>query len=620
MKTAIYSHSFLAGAFNGNITPNDLDKSIWQLVYLPYKEYESMCSQYYKGHVDAMLEAFGQVERPHFLKSVSHYKHTFHSTYNTKENKEDGISLLLNVKNRRTMDISSYKYTLCSVDLYFFPLNTVFVALELDDPNTELNTLTASHYALVNWEISINSTDNQQLRDRLRFLADLLPDNNVANMIVEGTKMKMYQIVQTQDKEPDESLLYEIASFSPIGVVHGNSNMSPSKMYYEEMITNYSICPYKNWKALALNDSFTILSSNQSLPNANTNIINGNNTSIIENPSYTWAWPWINLYFPLIYLRCIFEKNFCQSRNIAYRQNKTDEDLFDDILEMEKYYFYNNISYNFLPTLLYTKMAYGMGIPEERDAILKQIKDRLREKQNNRNSYILAVVSIFAVFSIAWDFCSILNASFPCLYDYLLFSVIMFIITILAIISLTLYIFSKQISRWIQELKTKKGKSEGTIKYTISDERMEHIKRHFSREGVGSKFDNLYTPKSIIDMAIKMYPLAFLHSIPDTNGKRVISIKFPFNVGTCNVVSRVKLNEDELSTLELKKRNENQAWWVVTSEREFATTECQLIFTFDWQLITMFPGELAPPLPATPDIHDEYWDNHVFIIKKSQKL
>lgn len=30
-------------------------------------------------------------------------------------------------------------------------------------------------------------------------------------------------------------------------------------------------------------------------------------------------------------------------------------------------------------------------------------------------------------------------------------------------------------------------------------------------------------------------------------------------------------------------------------------------------LITVYPGEAAPPLPPTPDIHDPYWDNHVFI-------
>lgn len=418
MVTTKYSHAFLVGSFNGFVKPENINKNLWVQKKLSIKEYEDRCSDYYKSHVDAMLEADGQGERPDFLKSVCHYVHIYSSRDKKKDSSEMGVPVQMNIKKKNGKECS-FHFTLCATHLYFFPLDTVIVVIEIDDSGTELNILTDSHYALINWKSSIKSKDNRQLIEYLNPLADFLPDKDIANMIVEGTKMKMYQIVQTEHSEPDDALLYEIASFCPIGVVHGNSSMSPSKTYYEDMMSNYSISTFKNWKALALNDSFTMLSSSVIPQNTDTNIINGNQIPTIKNPSETWAWPWINLYFPLIYLRCVFEKTFCQSRNSAYRQNRVNDNLAEDILEMEKYYFYDNISYNFLPSLLYKNMSIGMGIPNEREAISIQIKERTkkkieekREKEERNRNLILAFVSVFAVFSIIWDLCQIVKDAF----------------------------------------------------------------------------------------------------------------------------------------------------------------------------------------------------------------
>ena len=84
-------------------------------------------------------------------------------------------------------------------------------------------------------------------------------------------------------------------------------------------------------------------------------------------------WTWENLYFPLIYIRCIYEKTFCFSRNSAYRLGKAVDNLSKEIADMEKYYFYNNISYNFLPEMLYNFIVRGIGLKEEREEISKQI-------------------------------------------------------------------------------------------------------------------------------------------------------------------------------------------------------------------------------------------------------
>ena len=88
---------------------------------------------------------------------------------------------------------------------------------------------------------------------------------------------------------------------------------------------------------------------------------------------------------------------------------------------MEKYYFYDNISFNFLPNLLYQAIAKGLSIKEEREELSKQIKEsrkedirkekereeKKKEAESKRKDRILAGVAIFAVISVMWDFCSI---------------------------------------------------------------------------------------------------------------------------------------------------------------------------------------------------------------------
>lgn len=405
MATTKYSHAFLVGTFNGVVNPRKLDKKSWIPVSLSHKDYEDRCSEYYKSHIDAMINADGQEERPKFLRKVCHYMHTFGNRDVKKGPLEKGFPVKFNVE-KKNKGIVSFNFILCSIHLYFFPLDITIVALEINDTGTDINTLTDSHYSLINWKKKIKSADNAQLKDYLRPLAKLLPNEDLSNMIAEGTKMKIYQIVQTENTEPDDALLYEIASFCPIGVVHGNSSMSPSESYFNEMMQSNSVSAYNNWKALALNDSFTMLSSSQIPQSPHLNIINGNPIPEVKDPSETWAWTWLNLYFPLIYLRCVFEKSFCQSRNNNYREDKARGNLSKEIVNMEKYYFYKNISYNYLPNLLYESMTKGLGIKEEREELSKQIKEKEEKNQN----LLLGIVSVFAIFSVAYDFYSLMKA------------------------------------------------------------------------------------------------------------------------------------------------------------------------------------------------------------------
>lgn len=381
-KTNTYAHSFFVGSFNGKPQPTALDGKIWKKEVLSDKEYRELCSMYYRSHVDAMMEAEHQ-SRPDFLNQVKHYQ--------CKVGKK--VDMYLDKEKTK-----KYGFDLCNLHLYFFPLDIVLVGIEIDETKADLNELTLAHWWLANWKDCYQGFTTDSLKEAVVPLVQLLHGQSIEDLIEEGNNMKVFQVVQTDDERPDNALLYEIANFIPIGSVNGNKYQTPDKDYYEHIMKTNLVSVFQNWKALALVDSFTVLASK-------------------SEGSFN-DWPYTHCYYPLVFLRCVYEKTYCVSRNIAYRLNQANGNLLDEIAEMEKYYSYENLSYNFLPTMLYRKMAQGMDIESDKREVSKQMKERIREerkqkeeKEARNRSLALAFVSVFAVFSTAWGLFSLIKES-----------------------------------------------------------------------------------------------------------------------------------------------------------------------------------------------------------------
>lgn len=150
----------------------------------------------------------------------------------------------------------------------------------------------------------------------------------------------------------------------------------------------------------------------------------------------------------------------------------------------------------------------------------------------------------------------------------------------------------------------------------VSSDVCEHLATHFQQDLPGSKF-YAESPEGLLNMAQQLFPETFSNAKPDADGRIRISLTFPREIGVSNVVSMDLLTDEEKDRIEIVDRQGCKVRSVKTN-REIPTKECQIILSNDWHLITMFPGEMAPPLPPSPDIHDEYWDNHVFIEPKSK--
>ena len=408
-QTSINSHAIFIGTFNGKLTPNDIQHTNWEHVTTSDDDYNRICSQYYQGHVDAMLEReIDNLKKPEFLHAVSHYRLSLKDEKSCESGKR--FTLQLDRRGNRF----NYDLCLCNLHLYFFPLNIVFLAFEIDDSGAPLGDLTFAHGTLSAWKgLFIEKQDRQAdeassqngkeyvNQDFLSFFESLkgfLPDKSLVNLLGTGNKFKIFQVIQVEKEMFKDESLYEIGTCSPIGCFGGDHSLAPSDDYYQMMMAENTASAFKNWKGLALMDTFTMLTYTE--PN---------------------LYVWYHFYFPLIYLRCLFEKTYCFCRNTDYRMDKSVMDISKEISQMEKYYFYNSISYNFLPNLLYKAIAKGLELKEERKELSEQIKERakaeterakeeeaqIKEHEQRKSNRRLTFISIFAIFSIAWDLCSI---------------------------------------------------------------------------------------------------------------------------------------------------------------------------------------------------------------------
>lgn len=607
MAKTKYSHAFLVGSFNGEIKPDQLDNKVWKQEiispngdkprYSKDRGYNGLCSLFYKAHLDAMLETQEEEHRPEFLNSVHHYIHYLNE-------RGEGCEVELSVKKGKYREISFiYKFKLCKLHLFFFPLDIVLFAIEIDDSGTELDDLTAAHnYLMTCWDT--NSFNNRYLAKLMMPLMAYLITNNTVRLTKDGNKLKLFQTIKIDEQLLSDELLYELASSSPIGCIKGvnRPEMKPSEDYFNKILSENSVSTFDNWKGLALVDSFTILGKDDSFNEDDCNY----------------------LYFPLIYLRCILEKTFCFSRNNAYREDKIRKEspLELEIENMEKYYFYDSISYNFQPSLLYQVMAKGLDVKKEREELAKQIKERAhkeaeykKEKEGKRFNHILSWATVFVIFSVAWDLCSIIKEAFVISDDCNKSKTAWLFLIIGSIIVITLIykIFRNHIFEKMRIMSRKIAlflKKEPCIK--IPEDNLSHLSTHFQQDLPGSKF-YCESPEVLLEKAMRMFPQVFREARPDDDGRFRISLTFPDEIGVSNVVNIKELTDEEKKRIEIIDRNGKMVRSVKT-DRIIPTHDCQIILSSDWHLITMFPGEMAPPLPDSPDIHDEYWDNHVFIV------
>ena len=253
-----------------------------------------------------------------------------------------------------------------------------------------------------------------------------------------GSKYKLFMVLdlpELVDKETIQSLLFDMGTLAKVGSAIETTYDSMDKDYVSQLVNNNSISVYNNWQALALLDSFSIV---------------GN--KILDAPFKKETY---NSIYYGIYLYCLFIKYSLFKYNFEIAD--LDEDRRSHFQDFLAKYYFNYISYNFLPTEIFNKIRAALDIEKELTLLNEKIVavgQKIQEEQQERTNKILEIVTVLTSIS-----------SFQPIYDYLLegqkwlgWSTEVYWITTLSIVialaaGIGFYVFGKSILKWFKKIK-----------------------------------------------------------------------------------------------------------------------------------------------------------------------
>ena len=120
-----------------------------------------------------------------------------------------------------------------------------------------------------------------------------------------------------------------------------------------------------------------------------------------------WVWP--NSYFRLIYIHALYQKTLLFVVNRQFRSAANDRKsirLLHKMKEQEHWYAFSNISYNFLPQLIYRAIDTGLDIATEREQLhrhLEQEAERLEKNSERRLAGLILFLTMLTVCSATYD-------------------------------------------------------------------------------------------------------------------------------------------------------------------------------------------------------------------------
>lgn len=331
----------------------------------------------------------------------------------------------------------TYRYRVNELMLYQMPMGMTLFSIRLRMAVTDLNEVTA----LLS---SLRQIDHYHSEPQDPFVEAALapikwvydhcvsaPSPDISALVENGNKLKIFQVVNAKASDAEmpltayansELLLYQLGSVAR--VTSDIDDYSPSDAYLEKVMSESRLSIFRNWQALSLMDTFTILSTEAP-------------AWLVDN--------WTNCYFRFIYIHSLFVKCFLFRLNKHLRAVMTDHPsalrrllaaigseeseiygLIRTFKQFDRQCRFHKISYNFLPLEVASAIDRGLCISEELDQ-LDQVLEREKQRRDEANdkmvNALLFILSTLTLGSAIWDFSCLLDQMFP-YSDYLGSSII----------------------------------------------------------------------------------------------------------------------------------------------------------------------------------------------------
>lgn len=287
-----------------------------------------------------------------------------------------------------------------SMNLYYYPFGIVMFSIDINQKGVELSDALQAVASMRN----ITAPDFANIPEYEQLVLAPLKEacqaagnpGEAASLMECGNKLKIFQSVVCNDQGVKEEDLYHILfGAGTLAVYDENDPMSFSRDYYDSIMDSSKLSVFKNWKALALLDTFSIAAE-----------------SVREYMPMVWS----EDYFRKIFLYALYTKFFLFRVNLDFREGKRKiKDIQKDLDTFEARYAFPKISYNFLPVEFCKAMFVGLDIEEERTKITEKVteeKDRREAEAGDKMNLFLGIMTCLTLFSAIWDFSCLMDGLF----------------------------------------------------------------------------------------------------------------------------------------------------------------------------------------------------------------
>ena len=286
------------------------------------------------------------------------------------------------------IDSISTKIILNKIELFIFheeeKEKRAIFSLSYNLDNVTIENISDISNALNRYNTEVTYLDNKYVLKE--FISEILLDKkkfyeeNTPSEQYAGSKFKNYLIIDLKhEKDARAHLLYEIGTCSKIGTINKNDLHSPSQSYQKKILENKISC-FNNYEALCILDSFTVIG-----------IGNYNKEDIYTHK--TWDEVYFSIYVFNLYMKSslqILSNDFSSS---PMKRRRTFQKFYNK-------YFFNKISFNFLPNEMHKGMKDGLEIQDDLEFIsdrLETLAVQVNEKQQKQQESLLLVISIIAL-------------------------------------------------------------------------------------------------------------------------------------------------------------------------------------------------------------------------------
>ncbi len=405
LSKMIHQRSFLCGHFTSS-TVSGLTK---QLIDWGWEKGNSTVEEYVKEGYYSSFQYFM------FSKSLSQGCYTFCKQIGERISFGKNIVLVHELR------------------LYILPLHVVLFSIEVEQSSESVKDLCSIIRLLRNCRRYGKLSDawTQLVVRPLKDVCQFLTANKKASYIdlVENSdRMKIMKIVWSDEGymqlEPNQrkSLLYNLCTADSKTNDSGVQTDETSD-YIQKTFMSYSLSVFKQWEALSLPDSFTVLYY-EPMPDGILTKKQNRNADVEEYDQ--WSWHFRILYIYALFQKCcLFKLNNNHLEVLQQKENTkkkkgtlqylkqliNQEDslilhLTKEMDDFENHYVFNNISYNTFTMELYKSIFKGMQISQERQEVYRLIGSEQKQFEASNTkvlNQVLFLLSLFTIFSAILD-------------------------------------------------------------------------------------------------------------------------------------------------------------------------------------------------------------------------